>query len=111
MVEQARQLVQEQLPSIGAVLGGVGTHLVPRPGDSAAAEQRVPVVVKIAWVPREDFVRPLAVEHDLDAVARGQLHQVEPGNRPPRYDRLVVEPQDLCQTVPRLFWAERDASQ
>ena len=96
MVEQARQLVQEQLPSIDATLGGVGTHLVPRPGGPGVAEQRVPMVVEIARIAREDFIRPLAVEHDLDAVARGQLHQVEPGNRRPRYDRLVLEPQDLC---------------
>ena len=36
---------------------------------------------------------------------------MEPGNRPPRYDGLVVEPQDLCQAPPHLFWRQRDPSQ
>src|SRR5207244_12047291 len=45
------------------------------------------------------------------AVTGCQFHQVESCNRPPRYDRLVVELQDLCQAVPGLFWRERDLFQ
>src|SRR3989442_673529 len=77
-------------------------------GGPGAAEQRVPMVVEIARIAREDFIRPLAVEHDLDAGARGQFHQVEPGNRRSRNDRLILEPQDLCQALPHPLWSQRD---
>ena len=59
------------------------------------AEQRIPIVVEVVRIARQSLIRPLAVEHHLHAVGCCQLHEVEPGNRRSRVDRLVLEPQDL----------------
>ena len=100
LVEQATQGAQEQRPGAGPVPGGVLLYLVPRSGDLGGAEQRVPVVGEVARIARQDFVRSLTVQYDLDAIARCQLHEVEPRNWRPRDDGLILKAQHLDQAVP-----------
>src|ERR1044071_4751503 len=92
MVEQAAQGVEEQSPRAGVAAGGKGAYLVPCVSDARAPEQRVPVVVEVARIAGQRFIRSLAVQHHFDAVGLGQLHEVEARDRRSRDDRLLLEP-------------------
>src|SRR5205823_12151742 len=111
LVEQAAQGAEEQARGAGLVPSRVFSYLVPCSGDLGSAEQGAPVIVEVARIARQDFVRSLAVQHDLDAVARCQFHEVESGNRRPRDDGLVLKAQHLDQALPHRFGGQGDASQ
>ena len=79
-----------------------GLQFRPQRTPGSLVQQRLPVVLEVAAVAAQSLVGTLPVEHHLDAVLSGQLHELVTHQRRHRVQGFVVGLQRHRQGVPEL---------